>query len=174
MWIIKSSLPIRDPAGGEEVKRHPGLSPGRLMEVSNLVGCKVVEACETEAGWNGPFSRQNGLQSDSAVWRLSAFLRTRLFLAFHFGSHMSPSRSWGISRCMGWRERQVHRGCPTYFILRVYRVIGGIEPKWEAQISEVSFFYFSSLGLVDLGWSVKLILFGIHCGSGLIIFSGIV
>jgi hypothetical protein len=65
------------------------------------------------------------------------FLRTRLFLSFHFRSHMSPGRSQCLWRCMDWGEAGLTIVKHILFIeCRVFLWGGG---QMSGKISKVSF-----------------------------------
>lgn len=48
---------------------------------------------------------------------------------------MSPSRSWGIARCMGWRERQVSQ--KLYDMLFLEYSYWEEDPQMSGKISEI-------------------------------------
>lgn len=75
---------------------------------------------------------------------------------------MSPSRSWGIARCMGWRERQVSQ--KLYNMLFLEYSYWGEDPPNEWQNLRKCPPPFNLW--LDLGMVVSLILFGIRWSSG--------
>lgn len=75
---------------------------------------------------------------------------------------MSPSRSWGIARCMGWRERRDSQ--KLFNMLFLEYSYWGEDPQMSGKILEIPLPPLTCRSI--WGVVVSLILFGIRWSSG--------